>query len=125
MILPFLFALLSPESLDDIEAFMEEEKLPMMEVKTGTKIKMLLLGSRDSKMERMSRGIHTDTFEGVARNDLKVGTRFELDVGFDVITTSFVEYIGNGIIHTRNSTYSIEIIKPKEGQNVEAQQVQK
>ncbi len=74
----------------------------------GDKVKVLLISSKHSSSERMSRGVNTDSWEGVALSNLEVGFRFVIDLPTGHLSTSTVEYIGKGLFNTVNSSYSVE-----------------
>lgn len=80
------------------------------EIKAGDKVRILLVASKHSDMERMRRGIDRDKFEGIAACDLVVGNWFVLECQSGNFRTSSVTYIGKGMFTTKNSTYSVEKI---------------
>lgn len=82
-----------------------------MNIKPGDKIKVLLLSSNHSEMERISRGIYRDCYTGKAVSELKEGQRFVVDTPHGELRTSAVVYIGENMFTTKNSSYYVEKVE--------------
>lgn len=97
--------------MNDIETDSRETAREKTEIKAGDRVRMVLVVSKHTSSERMSRGIESETFEGTAGSDLTEGESFWLDFPGGPLRTSRVQRVGSGMFTTMNSTYSVEKIK--------------
>lgn len=80
-----------------------------MNIKPGDKVRLELIATKTDLETRHRQGLTDNVFVGIAMNAPTVGERFVVELGVgEVLKTSYLKRVGEGMITTLNSTYSLE-----------------